>query len=113
MDGEMPQPGGRAPAPGALALVQAFINTHYDLEGEHGAEVFSTPQGLRDWLATRDLLDRDAQLDRGDLARAIATREALRELAVTNGAGLQLLNQVADGAIVEVRFGTSGPRFVA
>ncbi len=36
------QPGGRRPAPSELALVQAFINSHYDLEVNHGAELFAT-----------------------------------------------------------------------
>ena len=51
------QPGGRPPAPGALALVQAFINTHYDLEVDHGAEVLSTPGALAAWLTARAMID--------------------------------------------------------
>jgi len=111
MDGEIRQPGGRAPAPGALALVQAFINTHYDLE-DHGGDVFASPDELECWLASRGLLDGDVRLTRRDLARAITARELLRELAASDAAGFELLNDVADGATVELRFGAGGPRFV-
>jgi hypothetical protein len=47
MSGEK-QPGGRSPAPGELGLVQAFINTHYDLVDEHGAELLRDAGALRD-----------------------------------------------------------------
>ena len=46
-----PQPGGRSPAPGRLGLVQAFVNSHYDIEGEHGAELLSSPEALAGWLS--------------------------------------------------------------
>jgi predicted RNA-binding Zn ribbon-like protein len=93
MDGEM-QPGARPAAPGELALVQAFINTHYDLVREHGAEVLATPERLRDWLAARGLITSRAQLTGGDLSRALAVREALRALAA---------GTTVDPAVLEVR----------
>ena len=34
------QPAGRAPAPGRLGLVQAFLNSFWDLDA-HGAEVWA------------------------------------------------------------------------
>ena len=46
-----PQPGGRVAAPGRLGLLQAFVNTHFDLVGEHGADLFAEPAGLRGWMA--------------------------------------------------------------
>jgi hypothetical protein len=49
-DPERTQPGGRSPAPGQLAVVQAFINTHFDLEGVHGAELLADPAALAVWL---------------------------------------------------------------
>ena len=56
------QPGGRAPAPGELSLVQAFVNTHYDLELAHGAELLADAASLTSWLRDRGLIDRSAAL---------------------------------------------------
>src|SRR5690242_2881110 len=81
------QPGGRPSAPGSLALVQAFINSHYDLEFDHGADLFDSPAGLRSWLASRRLIDARARVTDDDLIRALAVREGLRELARRSGEG--------------------------
>jgi predicted RNA-binding Zn ribbon-like protein len=107
------QPGGRAPAPGDLGLLQAFINTHYDLEVEHGAEVLASPAALGAWLSRRGLL-KSGRPKAGDLRRAIQIREGLRALARTrrDPAALDRLNHAADGLEVEVRFGPDGPRFL-
>ncbi len=115
------QPGGRPPAPGDLALVQAFVNSHYDLEVEHGADLFATPSGLGRWLSARGLLAESAGLRARELSRALAIREGLRRLAAgNNGAGapvtaarLHGLNQAAVGAEVEIRLDPTGPQFVA
>ena len=115
------QPGGRRPAPGQLALVQAFINSFFDLEVEHGAELFATPAGLGGWLSERSLLPAGTTLGAGDVTRAIAVRESLRGLAAGNNdapaaataASLAELNRGAAGAAVEIRFDTGGPRFAA
>ena len=69
------------PAPGRLALVQRFVNT---VDHEHGREMLSSPQRLRDVLAELGLVDAAVQPDRGDLARALELREALRALALAN-----------------------------
>jgi predicted RNA-binding Zn ribbon-like protein len=122
------QPGGRPPAPGELALVQAFINTHYDLEVEHGAELFATPAGLATWLAARGLIETQVDVGDRELGWALAAREALRGLARANGASpdgaleavghlatpspVEQLARAAQGAPIEVRFGPAGPRFV-
>ena len=112
------QPGGREPAPGELALVQAFINSHYDLEHRHGADLFATPAALRNWLLGRGLISSRARLGQGELERALAVREGLRELARQNGsadAGADApgpLNEAAAGACVELRFAGGRPRFV-
>lgn len=82
-----PQPGGRAPAPGRLALVQAFVNSNYDLEHSHGAELFADPGGLRLWLDRRGLLDPAAGVTSKDLDRALAIRAGLRALLVANNGG--------------------------
>lgn len=75
------EPGDRPPAPGDLALVQAFINT-VDLEDD--LEAFSDPASLGIWLAHRDLIAPNLQITAADLARAIDLREALRALLIGN-----------------------------
>ena len=104
------QPGGRPPAPGDLALVQAFINSHYDLEVEHGAELLATPAALARWLARRGLIGARATAGQADLERALDAREGLRVLASANGDargapsdGLPRLDRAARGAPVELR----------
>ena len=71
------EPGARAPAPPPLRLVQVFVNT-VDLEG--GPDRLATPDDLGDWLAEHELLAPDARPARTDLTRALALREALRDL---------------------------------
>jgi predicted RNA-binding Zn ribbon-like protein len=115
------QPGGREPAPGSLALVQAFVNTYFDLTpGRHGDDVLSSPAALTRWLAEHGLLSAGVRLRRAELERALALRRSLRELLEisTHGDGtaafeLDRLNQLARGAAVEVRLEPSGPRFTS
>jgi predicted RNA-binding Zn ribbon-like protein len=102
------QPGARAAAPGDLALVQAFINTHYDLVAEHGAEVLASPDRLRDWLASRGLISSRAKLTGSDLSRALAAREALRALA----AGTPF-DPAALEVRVELRITAQGPEWLS
>jgi predicted RNA-binding Zn ribbon-like protein len=119
MTGET-QPGGRRPAPGELALVQAFINSHYDLDLEHGADLFATHETLAAWLRRRGMLAVGESVTSKDARRAVAVREALRAVAQTNGAqdsagletALVALDQAGGGCEVEVRFGERGPRLV-
>ncbi len=106
----LPQPGSREPAPGELALVQSFINSHYDLELEHGADLLATPGALTRWLERRRLTGSPAFTER-DLDRAVAVREGLRALASGSGE-LADLNRAARGAAIELRFVDGGPRFV-
>src|SRR4051812_45663937 len=82
-----PQPGGREPAPGRLALVQAFVNSNYDLEHDHGADLLADPAALRKWLAARGLIRARERVSSADLAGALAMREGLRALAVANNGG--------------------------
>ncbi|MGH2893674.1 MAG: CGNR zinc finger domain-containing protein [Solirubrobacteraceae bacterium] len=119
LDGGGVQPGGRQPAPGPLALVQAFINSFFDLEVERGADLFATPDRLAGWLAHRELLPSRTTLRARDRTRAIVVREGLRDLAAGNNgasdgltaASLAELNRAAAGAGVEVRLAAEGPRF--
>jgi predicted RNA-binding Zn ribbon-like protein len=120
-DASAVQPGGRMPAPGELALVQAFINSFFDLEGEWGADLFATPDQLAGWLADRGLLPAGPVLRARDQTRAVAVREGLRGLAAgNNGASARAtatsladVNRAAAGARVEVLLQAQGPRFAA
>jgi len=75
------QPGGRAPAPGRLALVQAFVNT---VDREHGPDLLAEPAGLAAWLAHRGLGGPGLTVGPRDLREAVALREALRALLWEN-----------------------------
>lgn len=108
------QAGGREPAPGRLGLVQAFVNSHYDLEHDHGAELFSSPRALAGWLARRGLLEPSARLHRADLRRALDVREGLRALLAANngadldGAAVERLNRAALRPGVVIQFAADG-----
>ena len=69
------QPGGRAPAPDSLALVQAFVNT---VDREHGPDLLDAAPTWAAWLGYRDLPETDRE-------RAREVREALRALLWANG----------------------------
>jgi predicted RNA-binding Zn ribbon-like protein len=75
------QPAGRAPAPGRLAFVQAFLNTFWDLDA-HGGDGWSDARAYGAWLRDRGFDGRaPGERDRG---LAIELREALRALAHAN-----------------------------
>lgn len=118
-DAEVPQPGGRRPAPGALARVQAFVNTHYDLAGKHGGEILVSGDALHDWLCARQLIAERQHVDEHDLRRVIAVREGLRALALANNdhelstSAVDAMRRASAGAAVEIRIAPDGPRFVA
>jgi predicted RNA-binding Zn ribbon-like protein len=112
------QPGGRPAAPGELALVQSFINSHYDLVVDHGAELLATPHSLGAWLLARGLIGARTRVVEEDLERALAIREGLRTMARSDGGGeaagetLRKLNRAARGAAAEIRFANDGPQLV-
>jgi predicted RNA-binding Zn ribbon-like protein len=122
MTGEIPdhstQPGGREQAPGELALVQAFINSHYDIDVKGGGELLATPAALREWLAAHSLIDSQARLTRRDCDRAVAVREGMRALAYANNgeeadpASIEAMRHASAGAGTEIRLDPDGPRFV-
>jgi predicted RNA-binding Zn ribbon-like protein len=92
------QPGDRPPAPGDLGLVQAFVNSRWDLD-RHEEDQFTTAPALAEWLVKRDLLAPGTRLSQADLKRALAVREGLHALLfVNNGANanqgaIERLNQ--------------------
>jgi predicted RNA-binding Zn ribbon-like protein len=71
-------PGDREPAPGSLAVVQAFVNT---VDREHGPDLLDEPAGLEEWL-DRHLMS--ARVAPAELDRAREVREALRALLLAN-----------------------------
>jgi predicted RNA-binding Zn ribbon-like protein len=109
-----PQPGGRVGAPGELGLLQAFINTHFDLVGERGADLFANPAGLRRWLGDHGLLAGRARVGAADLERALVVREGLRDLIADRDRAAPIsslrapLNQAFAGAAVELRVTPGG-----
>jgi predicted RNA-binding Zn ribbon-like protein len=80
----VPEPGDRAQAPGALRLVQAFVNTN-DLES--GPDILPDAAALKAWLVDAGILGEDVPVSAEDHLRAIELREAIREL-VSAHAGL-------------------------
>jgi predicted RNA-binding Zn ribbon-like protein len=109
------QPGGREPAPGPLALVQAFVNT---VDYEHGIEGFDSPARLRAFLLDHRLVGGDADVDEGGLRSALAVREALRaQLLVHSGelppaGGAEPLERAARAAHLTLAFANGTPQLV-
>jgi CGNR zinc finger/Putative stress-induced transcription regulator len=112
------QPGGRAPAPGELALLQSFINTKWDLADPRKDEIFTSPGRLEDWLRSRRLMEGPGGLAEDDLDRALAVREGLRALAFVNNdhpldeAAVDSMRRASHGAASEIRIEPDGPLFV-
>jgi predicted RNA-binding Zn ribbon-like protein len=111
------QPGRRPPAPGALRVVQLFVNTN-DLED--GIDELADADALRGWLEAHGLLEPGRRVTEADVEQAIAVREALRNLLLANNGGpvdpvaLETLNRAAGSAQLVVRFDESGrPRLAA
>lgn len=78
------QPGGRAPAPAPLDLVQDFVNTEIP---DWNRDDVATPGALHAWFLGRGLAAERDVVD-GDLfVAARALRSALRELALANTLG--------------------------
>jgi predicted RNA-binding Zn ribbon-like protein len=99
-------------APAELDLVRTFVNTR---DVEEGSDALSRPEDLRDWLAERGLIDRDAPVDERDVDLALSVREALRALLLCNNEGCDpdqaavlTLNEAAATARLTVRFHTDG-----
>ncbi len=104
-------PGGRAPAPEPLRLVQAFVNT---VDFENGVEELTDPAALQSTLAGLGLLGSDARLGAEDLRGALSVREALRALLLGNNgaaverATLETLEEATRRGRLAVRFDDDG-----
>ncbi len=113
-----PQSGDREPAPGELGLVQAFVNSHWDLEHDRGGEVLHSPSAVARWLSRRGLLAPDARLSRADLRRTLAVREGIRAMLLANNgheldaSALDRLNSAVTRGGIVLQFACDGrPRF--
>jgi hypothetical protein len=97
-----------------LSVVQAFLNSHYDLENEPGAELLRSPAALVAWLRRAGVLTGPGEADDHDLRRALVVRHGLRALAQGGVGRARLLDVAAHGAGVEVRVAPGGElQFVA
>jgi predicted RNA-binding Zn ribbon-like protein len=81
--GEQLEPGGRPKAPGRLALLQRFVNTHnHDFPPDW--DRIGTPAKAQGWLREARLLAPRERVSEADVARLRELREALRALAIAN-----------------------------
>src|SRR3954469_18763854 len=109
-----PHESSREPAPGDLAVVQAFVNTLDSDDGFRQFELLNEPADLERWLRDRGLLERGARLGPADLRRAIELRQALRSLLLANPgaeldrAAVAALNDAAERARSSLRFADDG-----
>jgi predicted RNA-binding Zn ribbon-like protein len=112
-----PQPRGREPAPGELALVQSFLNTRWDLRRDR-RETLDSGAALTAWLSARRLLADDWRLTRSDLARVLAVREGLRAITFSNNGhpldedATEAMRRASDAASLRIRIEPGGPRFL-
>ena len=84
--GEQVEPGGRPKAPGRLALLQRFVNTHnHDLPGEW--DRIGTAAKAQAWLREKGLVAPGDRISGGDAARLRELREAIRALVIANHGG--------------------------
>ena len=107
--GEDVEPGGRAPAPDPLRLVQRFVNTANHELGPSWDRLGSVEKAAV-WLTARGLLASGESVSEGDRARLVALREALRALIETRAMNVDARARV-DAAIrhVPVRVRFEGP----
>jgi len=104
----------RAPAPGDLGLVQAFVNSFWDLDRD-GAEQFASPLALGEWLVAHDLIEPGTRLSNADLRRVLDIREGLRALlfvnngVTTDGSAIERLNRALRGPGLFVQLNATTP----
>ncbi len=98
-------------APGALGLIQAFVNT---TDREPGGEALGDPRALRGWLAERGLMALNQPATDTDLKHAVAVREAIRGAIGANSGGsiypvdIATLNGAVSASRLIPRFGSNG-----
>jgi hypothetical protein len=110
------QPGGRAPAPAGLALVQDFLNST-DLE--EGRDELAEVDGLRSWLIDRRLAPPDLPIREGDRRRLVTVREALRDVIEGRDHGdvdpsaIRVIDDAAADSTVRITLGGRGDASLA
>lgn len=98
-------------APGALALVQEFVNT---ADVESAIERLPTATALAEWLRRHGLLDDDASPAAAELERGLKVREALRTLLLANNGvpvepgATTVLDDAAARGRLNIRFDADG-----
>jgi predicted RNA-binding Zn ribbon-like protein len=98
------------PAPGSLAMVQGFVNTRNIMRGY---DLLEDAEGAEGWLVERGLLDGDVGLTEEERLRLVAFREGLRGILLGHnggpvGEGADALNEMAEDALLRVRFDDGG-----
>jgi predicted RNA-binding Zn ribbon-like protein len=99
------------PAPGALALVQDFVNTRNYLQG---GDLLESAEETTSRLTECGLLGEGGRVGEVGRRRLVAFREALRVLLLAHndaaepGPGADGLNDLAASAALGVRFGVDG-----
>ena len=84
--GEQLEPGGRPKAPGRLALLQRFVNTHnHDFPDDW--DRIGTAARATAWLRETGLVGTGERVSAAEVARLRELREALRALVVANRSG--------------------------
>lgn len=106
-------PGGRAAAPGALAIVQDFANSHFTEAPEEDRE--RPMESITSWARPYGLFPRGARLSPPDVARVLELRRLLREAIAANHGGQPMsvadarkLNEIARESAVYVQFDAEG-----
>jgi predicted RNA-binding Zn ribbon-like protein len=99
-------------APGELAAVRGFVNT---VDIEAGTDELGSPADLASWLVGLGLASGGVVARDADLRRALALREALRELLLSNNDGRRVdpaapavLDEVASRAALRLRVAADG-----
>lgn len=106
----------RQDAPGELEHVRVFVNTR---EIEEDRDDLDTAAALARWLTDKGLGPPGLKASRGDLARAVELREALRASLLANNEGepapadaCRLIDEAALRARLRPRFGAGSGRLL-
>ena len=84
--GEEIEPGGRPKAPGRLALLQRFVNTHnHDFPPDW--DRIGSGEKAKAWLRRAELIGADAPVSDAEAERLRELREAIRRLVVAGQSG--------------------------
>lgn len=95
------------PAPGDLALVQAFLNT---VDRKAKTDELSSPTALAHWLATQRLLPGEIEIERKDFERVRKIRRLLHAVVAGGEDPEQRvqLEWATTPALMRARFGVDG-----